>query len=115
MAARMIAPPDAAARARAEELLAKVGLATRSRHLPSQLSGGERQRVAIARALMNHPRLVLADEPTGNLDEKTGDSVIDLLLALCDEMQTALVLVTHNPAHAARCRRPLFLHEGRFA
>ncbi|WP_043588371.1 ABC transporter ATP-binding protein [Geminisphaera colitermitum] len=115
IAARMLGAPDAAARARAGELLSKVGLASRAHHLPAQLSGGERQRVAIARALMNRPRLLLADEPTGNLDEKTGDSVIDLLLALCDETQTALVLVTHNPAHAARCRRALFLHEGRFA
>ncbi|AHF91266.1 ABC transporter [Opitutaceae bacterium TAV5] len=114
MAARMLGSPAAADRARADELLAKVGLAGRAHHLPGQLSGGERQRVAIARALMNRPALILADEPTGNLDEKTGDAVIDLLLGLCDETQTALVLVTHNPAHAARCRRALFLHEGRF-
>ncbi|MCB1106078.1 MAG: ATP-binding cassette domain-containing protein, partial [Cephaloticoccus sp.] len=77
-----------------------------------QLSGGERQRVALARALMNNPALILADEPTGNLDEKTGDAVIDLLLKLCAETQTALVLVTHNPAHAAKCSRHLTLHDG---
>ena len=86
-----------------------------SSHLPSQLSGGERQRVAVARALMNAPRLILADEPTGNLDEHTGDAVIDLLLGLCAETNTALVLVTHNVAHAKKAGRALFLHEGRFA
>ena len=99
---------------RAEELLSRVGLAERAHHLPSQLSGGERQRVAVARALMNSPKLVLADEPTGNLDEHTGDAVIELLLSLCAETQTALVLVTHNAAHAAKTQRALKLHEGRF-
>jgi len=103
------------AKARARELLARVGLGERTHHLPAQLSGGERQRVAIARALVAAPPLVLADEPTGNLDERTGDAVIDLLLGLCRERQTALVLVTHNPAHAAKCARQLTLHEGIFA
>jgi predicted ABC-type transport system involved in lysophospholipase L1 biosynthesis ATPase subunit len=93
-------------------LLARVGLETRVRHLPAELSGGERQRVALARALMNAPQLVLADEPTGNLDEHTGNAVIELLLGLCRDMGTALVLVTHNAAHAAKCDRPLTLHEG---
>src|SRR6185436_16304378 len=99
LAARMLGPPGAASRARAKELLALVGLAERATHLPSQLSGGERQRVAVARALMNTPRLILADEPTGNLDEHTGDAVIELLLGLCRETGTTLVLVTHNAEH----------------
>jgi len=68
--------------------------------------------VALARALMNAPKLVLADEPTGNLDERTGDAVIELLLGLCRETNTALVLVTHNAAHAAKCTRQLTLHKG---
>jgi predicted ABC-type transport system involved in lysophospholipase L1 biosynthesis ATPase subunit len=115
MARRICGRPDAEARARADELLGRVGLAERRHHLPSQLSGGERQRVAVARALMNRPQLILADEPTGNLDEHTGETVISLLLQLCAETQTTLVLVTHNAAHAARCSRSLRLHEGRFA
>jgi predicted ABC-type transport system involved in lysophospholipase L1 biosynthesis ATPase subunit len=87
-------------------------LAERTHHLPSQLSGGERQRVAVARALMNRPPLILADEPTGNLDEHTGDAVIALLLGLCAETSTSLVLVTHNAAHAQKTGRALFLHNG---
>jgi len=112
LAARILGRPDAAARARAAQLLARVGLAERARHLPAQLSGGERQRVAVARALMNRPELLLADEPTGNLDEHTGDAVIELLLSLCAETKTALVLVTHNAAYAQKTGRQLFLHEG---
>ena len=112
MAHRMLGRVDAAALGRAGELLARVGLAERAHHLPAHLSGGELQRVAVARALMNRPQLILADEPTGNLDEHTGDAVIDLLLGLCAETQTALVLVTHNAGHAARCGRTLRLHEG---
>jgi predicted ABC-type transport system involved in lysophospholipase L1 biosynthesis ATPase subunit len=112
MAARMIRTPGAAERARAKELLARVGLSGRATHLPAQLSGGERQRVAVARALMNSPKLLLADEPTGNLDEHTGDAVIEMLLALCRETGTALVLVTHNAAYAKMTNRALFLHEG---
>jgi predicted ABC-type transport system involved in lysophospholipase L1 biosynthesis ATPase subunit len=112
LAHRIIGRPDDAARARATELLVRVGLAERAHHLPSQLSGGERQRVAVARALMNRPPLILADEPTGNLDERTGDAVIGLLLGLCAETNTALVLVTHNAAHAQKTSRRLFLHEG---
>ena len=112
MAARMIGVPGAAERTRAKDLLARVGLAERAAHLPAQLSGGERQRVAVARALMNSPKLLLADEPTGNLDEQTGDAVIELLLSLCRETGTALVLVTHNVAHAKKTSRQLVLHEG---
>jgi|UniRef100_UPI00404B7B41 predicted ABC-type transport system involved in lysophospholipase L1 biosynthesis ATPase subunit len=112
MAARIRGAVGKAEKARAAELLARVGLAERATHLPAQLSGGERQRVAVARALMNNPKLILADEPTGNLDERTGEGVIELLLNLCRETETALVLVTHNAAHAARCARRLVLHEG---
>jgi len=112
LAARMLGAPDAATRQRAEVLLGQVGLGGRTRHLPAQLSGGERQRVAVARALMNRPRLLLADEPTGNLDEHTGEAVIDLLVGLCAATGTGLVLVTHNAAHAARCRGIRTLHEG---
>ncbi len=112
MAARMLGKVDAAARARAASLLERVGLAERGHHLPAQLSGGERQRVAIARALMNSPRLLLADEPTGNLDEKTGESILELLLSVAAEQGAALVLVTHNPAHAARASRRMTMHAG---
>ncbi len=112
MAARMRGRPGPAERARAADLLDRVGLAARARHLPAQLSGGERQRVAVARALMNFPKLILADEPTGNLDEHTGDAVIELLLALARETRTALVLVTHNPAHAKKTDRQMLLHDG---
>ena len=112
MARRILGSPDRAAYARADELLARVGLTARARHLPAQLSGGERQRVAVARALMNEPKVVLADEPTGNLDERTGDAVIELLLGLCAETRTALVLVTHNDGYAARAQRRFLLHLG---
>lgn len=114
MAARIRGRLGAAERDRAKELLRRVGLADRATHLPTQLSGGERQRVALARALMNRPQLILADEPTGNLDEATGDAVVDLLLSLCAESETALVLVTHNVTHARRCARQLVLHAGQF-
>ncbi|MET0261769.1 MAG: ABC transporter ATP-binding protein [Rariglobus sp.] len=112
MPARVAGKIGTAEKQRAKDLLARVGLAERAHHLPSQLSGGERQRVAVARALMNSPRLILADEPTGNLDEKTGDSIIDLLLSLCAEQRIALVLVTHNAAHAARASRTVFMRDG---
>jgi predicted ABC-type transport system involved in lysophospholipase L1 biosynthesis ATPase subunit len=112
MSARIRGRVGAAERTRARELLGRVGLAERMTHLPAQLSGGERQRVAVARALMNHPKLILADEPTGNLDEHTGDAVIELLLDVARETTTALVLVTHNPAHARKTDRGLFLHDG---
>jgi len=99
--------------ARAREQLAHVGLAERADHYPAQLSGGEQQRVAIARATVHRPRLLLADEPTGNLDEVTGAHVQDLLFDLQRRSGTTLFLVTHDPALAARCDRVFRLHEGR--
>jgi lipoprotein-releasing system ATP-binding protein len=112
MAARLVGSVGTAERDRAAALLKRVGLAERGHHLPAQLSGGERQRVAVARALMNRPAVLLADEPTGNLDERTGDEVVSLLLEVCAEEQTALVLVTHNPAHAKKSSRQLVLKNG---
>jgi predicted ABC-type transport system involved in lysophospholipase L1 biosynthesis ATPase subunit len=112
LARRILGKVDAGAKARAQDLLAQVGVAGRGHHLPSQLSGGERQRVALARALMNHPSLIVADEPTGNLDERTGNEVVDLLLGLCATANTALVLVTHNIAHAAKTGRSLHMLAG---
>jgi predicted ABC-type transport system involved in lysophospholipase L1 biosynthesis ATPase subunit len=112
LARRILGGADRAARDRARELLNHVGLAGRSHHLPTQLSGGERQRVALARALMNRPKLIVADEPTGNLDEKTGNGVIELLMGLCTSANAALVLVTHNGAHAAKAGRRLVMETG---
>ena len=83
------------------------------RHLPSQLSGGEQQRVAIARALANKPRVILADEPTGNLDTTTGDEIVDLLTSLSSERRQTVVLVTHNPELARRAGRVLQMQDGR--
>jgi len=114
LAARVAGRTDAATRARAASLLGRVGLGERQRSVPAELSGGERQRVAVARALLNRPAVVLADEPTGNLDERTGREVMDLLLDVCREEAAALVLVTHNATHAARCGRECFLHLGQF-
>ncbi|MEI2420181.1 ATP-binding cassette domain-containing protein, partial [Arthrospira platensis SPKY2] len=98
---------------RARELLERVGLGVRLRHLPSQLSGGERQRVAIARSLANGPDLILADEPTGNLDSVASAEILDLLTEVRGEQGAALVLVTHDPAVAARCERVVRLRDGR--
>lgn len=112
MPARIGGMPLGKARERARELLERVGLADRGHHLPTQLSGGEMQRVAVARALMNRPRVILADEPTGNLDEVTGDGIMDLLLRVCAEEDAGLVLVTHNRVHAERTGRRTRLHLG---
>jgi putative ABC transport system ATP-binding protein len=97
---------------RVAALLAQVGLADRSDHLPSRLSGGEQQRVAIARALANGPRVVLADEPTGNLDSATAAEVVDLLAALCADHGVTVVLVTHDDEVASRARRRIRLRSG---
>jgi putative ABC transport system ATP-binding protein len=105
---------EATLRTRAEELLRRVGLGERLRHRPFELSGGQRQRVAVARALVNRPRFILADEPTGNLDSKTGEEILDLFQALNREGQT-LVVVSHNPALAERCDRSVELKDGRIA
>jgi putative ABC transport system ATP-binding protein len=99
--------------ARARELLDAVGLAGRERSLPSQLSGGQQQRVAIARALMNEPRLLLADEPTGNLDSTTGGQILDLLLDLREQRRMTILLATHEQPIAARCDRLLRLMDGK--
>ncbi len=99
-------------RDRAAELLEEVGLGDRLDHFPSQLSGGERQRVALCRALALDPPLLLADEPTGNLDPASGERVLDLLLTLQERHGTTGVLVTHNPEVAERCARILVLQDG---
>ncbi len=99
--------------ARAREALAEVGLAERAHHYPAQLSGGEQQRVALARALINEPRLLLADEPTGNLDLATGRTITELILRVQAEREMTLVLITHDQRLAARCERCIALEDGR--
>ncbi len=111
-AGRIAGRPGREARARAAELLDQVGLGDRARQLPAKMSGGERQRVAIARALLNRPGVLLADEPTGNLDERTGERVMEMLLELVRRENVALVLVTHNPGFAAACSETWQLHSG---
>ena len=99
----------------ARALLDEVGLGHRTTHFPGQLSGGEQQRVALARALVNRPRLLLADEPTGNLDGDTGRAVVDLIFAACAARGMTLLLITHDAGLAARCRRRLGMDRGRLA
>jgi putative ABC transport system ATP-binding protein/lipoprotein-releasing system ATP-binding protein len=101
-----------ARRAQAELALERVGLKDRLHHLPAELSGGEQQRVAIARALINDPTLIFADEPTGNLDSKTGEGIVELLLALVKENRKTLVVVTHDAKLATRGDRRLEMHDG---
>ena len=113
LSARLLKAPAAKDRQRARRLLERVGLENRLQFSVEKLSGGERQRVAIARALMNGPSIILADEPTGNLDEKTGDSIIDLLLEISREEEASLILVTHNSAHAAKTDVRYQLHLGK--
>ncbi|MGE9551787.1 putative ABC transporter ATP-binding protein YbbA [Erwinia amylovora] len=104
---------DRQSREQARSLLAQLGLAERLTHLPSQLSGGEQQRVALARAFSGRPALLFADEPTGNLDRKTGERIADLLFSLNRDFATTLILVTHDEQLAARCDRRLRVRDGK--
>ncbi|RLA25654.1 MAG: ABC transporter [Gammaproteobacteria bacterium] len=104
---------DKQAKPLATHLLDRVGLSHRLKHIPNQLSGGEQQRVALARAFVTHPKILFADEPTGNLDSTTGEHIIDLLFELNKENQTTLVLVTHDQRLANRCARTIELSAGR--
>lgn len=110
--ARISGNLNQAVKERAQQLLDQMGVADKARQIPGKLSGGERQRVAIARALINQPKVLLADEPTGNLDERTGVDVMNLLLRTCSNEGASLVLVTHNPSFAQSTDRQLFLSEG---
>lgn len=110
---QLINVPTAERKSRVDTLLARVGLTHRAHALPSQLSGGEQQRVAIARALVHRPALLLADEPTGNLDTANGANILALLRELTDETRTALVLVTHSEEAASICHRRVRLRDGR--
>lgn len=107
---QLMGKPDA--EAHAAEAIQSVGLSHRQNHLPHQLSGGERQRVAIARAFVVSPNLLLADEPSGNLDQETGDQVMDLLFKMVETKKMTLILVTHNSELAKRCDRTLHLKQG---
>ena len=100
-------------RDRAAAALAEVGLAERLTHLPSALSGGEQQRVGLARAMVGDPKLLLADEPTGNLDQETGAHVIELMFDLARERGTAILLITHDPRSPQRADRLLHMNQGR--
>lgn len=110
--ARIVGNANATVLKRAHSLLEQVGLGERKQYLPNYLSGGERQRLAVARALINNPSLILADEPTGSLDEKTGRHVMDMLLDICKDHKKTLLLVTHNPEFALRTERQLVLRFG---
>lgn len=112
MPGRIAGTPIEALQEKAEDLLNKVGLEDRYNHKPAQLSGGEQQRVAIARAMINHPALILADEPTGNLDEETGDQIGNLLIDVCRQQNTTLIIVTHNASLAEKMDFGLELHHG---
>ncbi|MFM7556066.1 MAG: ABC transporter ATP-binding protein, partial [Verrucomicrobiota bacterium] len=112
---QLLDAPAAERRDRVASLLERVGVAHRADAPPGELSGGEMQRVAIARALVHRPRLLLADEPTGNLDSRNGERILGLLRELSDETGTALVLVTHSPDAAAICHREIRLRDGRIA
>ncbi|NLS55198.1 putative ABC transporter ATP-binding protein YbbA [Hafnia alvei] len=103
---------DRQSRQQAVQLLNQLGLGKRLNHLPAQLSGGEQQRVALARAFSGRPKILFADEPTGNLDRHTGDRIADLLFSLNTDFDTTLILVTHDPQLAARCQRRMRLVEG---
>jgi lipoprotein-releasing system ATP-binding protein len=97
---------------RANELLDMIGLSLRKKHMPSELSGGEQQRVALARALINDPKILFADEPTGNLDRKTGTMIEGLMFGLCNELKTTLVVVTHNQDVANLADKQLKMIDG---
>ena len=109
---RMVGDYSSVNNDRARHLLEQMGVLSKEMQIPGKLSGGERQRVAIARALLNQPKVILADEPTGNLDERTGAEVMDLLLRTCEVEKTALILVTHNTAFAQSTNRQAYLTEG---
>lgn len=115
LAARIHRRIDSSVTDRATQLLEKVGMGHRIKHSSTKLSGGERQRVAVARALINDPPVILADEPTGNLDEKTGEAVMQLLLEMTAGEDKSLVLVTHNPEYAALTQKQLTLHLGQLS
>ena len=104
---------DSSSRQQAVQLLESLGLGGRLHHLPAQLSGGEQQRVALARAFIGKPKLLFADEPTGNLDRATGERIVDLLFSLNRDAATTLILVTHDEQLAARCQRRLRLRDGK--
>ncbi|MBO7501235.1 MAG: ABC transporter ATP-binding protein [Fibrobacterales bacterium] len=111
--ARILGTPERKARDRARELLTAIGLGDRRRHLPGELSGGERQRIAVARALMNEPKVVLADEPSGNLDERHSEQLHEMFVRLNREFGQSFVVVTHDLALAAMAPRRLVMHDGR--